>query len=416
MSTHTNPRVPSYRLHKQSGQAVVTLPDGLGGRRDVLLGKHDTEESRAEYRRVLVEWEANGRRLPARESPADLTMAELIERFWRWSEGYYRRADGTATSQVDALRHSLRPLNYLYGQTPARDFGPAALKAVRELLVKGYDHPRYGPQAALCRTEVNKRVKHVRRLFKWGAAEGLAPASVLWALQAVEPLKRGRSGARESKPVLPVARAVVEETLPILPPVLADMVRLQLETGMRPGELVIMRAIDIDRAGPVWLYRPAAHKTQHHGHERVIPIGPKGQEIVKRHLKPNVEAYLFSPADSVAEFRARQRQARKSKVPSSQRDRRKKHPRKKPGDRYTTRTYGATLHQAIARHNRKAHPDRQILHWHAHQLRHLRALELKREFGLDVARAVLGHKSPVLSEHYAGLDGAAAAQAMAKLG
>jgi hypothetical protein len=23
--------LPSYRLHKQSGQAVVTLPDGLGG-------------------------------------------------------------------------------------------------------------------------------------------------------------------------------------------------------------------------------------------------------------------------------------------------------------------------------------------------------------------------------------------------
>jgi integrase len=416
MSGSTKPRVPSYRLHKQSGQGVVTLPDGLGGRRDVLLGRYDSEESKAEYQRVLVEWEANGRRLPAREAPSDLTVAELIERFWRWSEGYYRRADGTPTSEVDALRHSLRPLNYLHGQTPARDFGPVAVKAVRELMVHGYDHPKYGTQAALCRTEVNKRVKHLRRLFKWGAAEGLVPAAVLWGLQAVAPLKRGRSEVRESKPVRPVARAVVEETLPVLPPVLADMVRLQLETGMRPGELVIMRAIDIDTTGTVWLYRPARHKTEHHGHERVIALGPKAQEIVKRHLKANVEAYLFSPADSVAEFRARQRQGRKSKVPPSQRDRRTKHPRKKPGDRYTTRTYGATLHQAIARHNRKAPADRQIPHWHLHQLRHLRALELKREFGLDVARAVLGHKSPVLSEHYAGLDGAAAAQAMAKFG
>jgi integrase len=416
MSVHTKPRVPSYRLHKQSGQAVVTLPDGLGGRHDVLLGKYDTEESKAEYQRVLLEWEANGRRLPARQATADLTVAELIERFWRWSEGYYRRADGTPTSEVDALRHSLRPLNYLHGQTPARDFGPAALKAVRGLMVKGYGHPKYGPQAALCRTEVNKRVKHLRRLFKWGAAEGLVPAAVLWALQAVAPLKRGRSEARESKPVLPVARAVVEETLPVLPPVVADMVRLQLESGMRPGELVIMRAIDIDRAGPVWLYRPAAHKTQHHGHERVIPIGPKGQEIIKRHLRPNVEAYLFSPADSVAELRVRQRQGRKSKVQPSQRDRRKTHPQKRPGDHYTTRTYGATLHQAIERHNRKVPAERQIPHWHLHQLRHLRALELKREFGLDVARAVLGHRSPTLTEHYATLDVAAAAQAMAKLG
>jgi integrase len=416
MSASTKPRVPSYRLHKQSGQAVVTLPDALGGRRDFLLGTYGSEGSKAEYQRVLLEWEAHGRRLPAREAAADLTVAELIERFWRWSEGYYRHADGTPTSQADALRYSLRPLNYLHGKSQVQDFGPGALKAVREVMVKGYDHPRYGPQAALCRTEVNKRIKHVRLLFKWGVSEGLVPASVLVVLQAVSPLKRGRSEARESKPVLPVARAVVEETLPVLPPVLADMVRLQLETGMRPGELVIMRAIDIDRSGPVWLYRPAAHKTQHHGHERSIPIGPKGQEIVKRHLKPNIEAYLFSPAASVAEFRARQRQERKSKVAPSQQDRRKKHPRKKPGDRYTTRTYGATLQQAIERHNRKAPPERQLPRWHLHQLRHLRALELKREFGLDVARAVLGHKSPVIAEHYATLDVAAAAQAMAKLG
>lgn len=65
MSVHTRPRVPSYRLHKQSGQAVVTLPVGQGGRRDVLLGKYGTDESKAEYQRVLVEWEASGRRLPA---------------------------------------------------------------------------------------------------------------------------------------------------------------------------------------------------------------------------------------------------------------------------------------------------------------------------------------------------------------
>src|SRR5262245_18809066 len=54
--------VPSYRRHKQSGQAIVTLTDGLGGRRDVLLGKHGSKESRVEYARIIAEWEANGRR------------------------------------------------------------------------------------------------------------------------------------------------------------------------------------------------------------------------------------------------------------------------------------------------------------------------------------------------------------------
>jgi hypothetical protein len=45
-------------LHRQSGQAVVTFPDGLGGRRDVLLGMHGTPESRTDYLRVVTEWEA----------------------------------------------------------------------------------------------------------------------------------------------------------------------------------------------------------------------------------------------------------------------------------------------------------------------------------------------------------------------
>ena len=52
--------VPSYRLHKQSGQALVTLNG-----RDVLLGKHDSPDSRQEYNRVIAEWLANGRQARA---------------------------------------------------------------------------------------------------------------------------------------------------------------------------------------------------------------------------------------------------------------------------------------------------------------------------------------------------------------
>jgi integrase len=49
-------------------------------------------------------------------------------------------------------------------------------------------------------------------------------------------------------------------------------------------------------------------------------------------------------------------------------------------------------------------------------LRHQRALELKREAGPDVARAVLGHRSPSITEHYATLDVAKAAAVMERLG
>jgi hypothetical protein len=88
MSDH----VPSYRKKKtKTGTfAVVTLPDGLGRRRDVLLGRYGTAASRQEYARVIAEWETSGRRLI--ESVAhDITIAELIVRFLPWVSSHYRR-------------------------------------------------------------------------------------------------------------------------------------------------------------------------------------------------------------------------------------------------------------------------------------------------------------------------------------
>lgn len=51
-------RVPSYRRHKPTGQAVVTLNG-----RDLYLGKWNTTASKAEYDRLIAEFLANGRRI-----------------------------------------------------------------------------------------------------------------------------------------------------------------------------------------------------------------------------------------------------------------------------------------------------------------------------------------------------------------
>src|SRR5262249_6843813 len=116
--------VPSYRLHKQSGQAIVTLTDGLGNRRDVLLGKYGTPESRMEYARVIAEWEAGRRLLPmTAAAPAGLTVNELILTYWKHAEHYYRKND-KPTSQLERIRLALRPVRQLYGHTAATEFGP----------------------------------------------------------------------------------------------------------------------------------------------------------------------------------------------------------------------------------------------------------------------------------------------------
>lgn len=54
--------------------------------------------------------------------------------------------------------------------------------------------------------------------------------------------------------------------------------------------------------------------------------------------------------------------------------------------------------------------------WHPHQLRHNAGTRIRKEFGLEVARAVLGHRSAVVTEVYAELNSNLAASVMEKIG
>jgi integrase len=84
-----------------------------------------------------------------------------------------------------------------------------------------------------------------------------------------------------------------------------------------------------------------------------------------------------------------------------------------PGERYGTDSY----RQAIARGNKKAAQNgKSIPSWHPHQLRHNAATRIRREFGLDAARAILGHTSPAITELYAELDRSKAIEVMSLIG
>jgi hypothetical protein len=87
-------RIPSYRKKatKTRVYAVVTLPDAKGGRRDFVLGRYGTSDSRQEYTRRLAEWQAPGRTLPDASRRSEITIAELIAQYWDWVQTYYRRA------------------------------------------------------------------------------------------------------------------------------------------------------------------------------------------------------------------------------------------------------------------------------------------------------------------------------------
>lgn len=113
--------IPSYRRHKQSGQAVVTVRTATGQRRDMLLGPYGSEESKAEYARVVAEFRAAASPPPAGKR---LTVAELLVAFRSHAERYSVRPDGTPSGEYREYALVIRVVRQLYAHTLAADFGP----------------------------------------------------------------------------------------------------------------------------------------------------------------------------------------------------------------------------------------------------------------------------------------------------
>ena len=222
---------PKYRNHKKSGQAIVTLNG-----RDYYLGPHGSKTSRAEYDRVIAEWRVNGRRVPgaADDKPQlvrQLVVTELIAAYWEWLQTYYLK-NGKPTSEQANIRIALRHLRKLYSHTPANEFGPLALKALRRYLIDQDDSRKY----------IGHHIDRVKRLFKWAVEHEIVPPNIDHGLQAVVGLRKGRSAARETEPIKPVAVEYVEASKPFLSRQVWALIRIELLAGMQPAGSMLSSA------------------------------------------------------------------------------------------------------------------------------------------------------------------------------
>jgi integrase len=299
-----------------------------------------------------------------------------------------------------------------------------------------------------CRTNVNHQIHRVKRMMIWAASAELVPPSTYHGLQAVTGIRKGMTDVRESEPIKPVPEMILQATLPKLPLVLRAVAELQLFTGMRPGEAMTMKAVGQDATGRIWTYKPEKHKTAHHGYERTVYLGPRAQEIIKPWLKSDLQAYLFSPAETEETRNAERRRNRQTPMTPSQAKRRCKRNRQRPwGACYQMASY----RQAILRACDEAFPLPEYLaprvqvdgkretreewlarltpeekaetkawkrehSWHPNQLRHNAATRLRKEFGVELARIVLGHGSAFTTEIYAEADRAQAMEVIGRVG
>ncbi len=223
-------RIAPYRRHKASWQAVVTLNG-----KDHYLGRYNSAASREAYNRIIQEWLTAGRRLL--KPDASLTVNELILAYWRMVEGSFApTVSGHDPGELHCLRTALRLVRELYGRTAASAFG------------------RLAPQG---RPPENDREELAPRLHQ-PPGESNSPMVPLGGLRGNDSgrrgprppisrgLRRGKSTAREKDPVKRVLEDLVKAVLPFLSPAVCAMVELQWHTGMRPGEVLGLRACDLD--------------------------------------------------------------------------------------------------------------------------------------------------------------------------
>jgi integrase len=178
--------------------------------------------------------------------------------------------------------------------------------------------------------------------------------------------------------VRPVPEADVEAVLAVLRPRYVAMARLQLASGMRPGEVCRLRPCDLDRSGDVWIYTPPGHKTEHRGTSRTIYLGPRARAVLEPLLAPccKPEGFLF-PA-----------MRRRGPIAA-------KH-------------YRAAVHRGC----RKAG----VPQWSPNRLRHNCATRIRAAFGVEASRIMLGHSDVATSLIYAEVDEAKARRIAEEMG
>lgn len=279
---------PRISWHPPSKRAYITWQGrrfylGAWGHRDQPIPK----DVQARYDSLIGQLFYLG--APEEEAiPKEITIHEISAKFLDWAEKNY-----TAHEYRGFLLAS-RALCQLHGFIAAKDFTPLKLRQVQTAFV----------EKKLARSQVNRSLWRVIRIFSWAISYDLIPSSILVGLQTVPGLKKGAPGTHEAPGVDSVEFDLVKVTLPHLHEPIRTMVKLQLLTGCRPGEVRLMKAGEIDTRGKIWVYKPLHHKNAHRGKLREIPLTAPAQKILKPWIaKREPGQYLFTSWDAPSKFR-----------------------------------------------------------------------------------------------------------------
>lgn len=351
-------REKKLRLHKPSGQGFIQIQ----GRR-YYLGPYGDPQTVTKFHRLMAELAARGGKLQPKKTS---TIGDLIDAYLDHANRHYVDAAGNRTTQLHLIASSLGAFRELYGQERIAKLEPICIRAVQQRLI----------ERRLSRSTINHYAAIIKSAIKWGVSEGIVPAGVYAAIAATPGLRAGRTEARETDDVRPVPTEHIEAVRAVCSGIVRDLIDLQLLTGARPGEVVGLRAVDIDMSGAIWTAKIKRHKNAWRGQSRELYFGPRAQEIIKRRLTSAVGAPLFAFDGGKSA--------------------------------YTTRSYRQAINRACAK--------AKVPEWNPNQLRHNAATELRKQYGTEAAQLLLGHAKLDTTQIYAERDRSRALEIAAERG
>jgi integrase len=231
--------------------------------------------------------------------------------------------------------------------------------------------------------QINRLFAAVKRVFKWGGkprfdqktSDQIPPivtSEFLVGMNAIDLIDEGKiNPERQEVPV-----EVVTAVFPYVTKTIADILRLQLLTGMRPKEACTMCVSNIKRTKEeiskyylfdddlfdenIWLYVLPNHKTKKYIGTKIVPIGLQEQEILAKYLNNcPVDSFLF---------------------------------RNQFGKPMTRNCYDDNIQKAIEKNG--------LQKFIPHQIRHTVITKISLKHNLDIARAIAGHTTEVMTARY----------------
>jgi integrase len=387
----TQPTALRASAHHGYKSWTSTWYDDQKRRRTKRFGRVDDvtrREANARYLRWMAEWK-DKRHIQNPGDPSSYNVSHLCVAYLEHCRTIYVKR-GKPTSHHWQFEAAMDWLTRELGSRPVNSIEAPDIVKLRDAMIDTTD--RYGDTRPLALSTINGRLRIIKQAFAWARMYGLVDKATAYDVSLVPGLRAGRSRAVAAKKILPVPQEVLDATLAVATPTIAAMIRLQLITGMRSGEMCDMRVCDLVKDGEDVVYRPIHHKTEHHEKDRVIVLGPRAQEIIRPFVdrRVKISEYVFLPSEAHRELLEMRG---KPKVMAYQMSR----SNFKPGRCYITMTYYGQVERTCDRAfdaNGLKRKRRDFSHrWHPHQLRHNTATRLREEFGIEAANDALGHDS-----------------------